>query len=55
MARVGENTPSKIIGIAPDTKYAFNRIEIRTQYNGSNNSFLKVPRVITSLFTMEII
>jgi hypothetical protein len=55
MARIGENTPSKIIGIAPDTKYAFNRIEIRTQYNGSNNTFLKEQRVISSLFTMDTI
>jgi hypothetical protein len=55
MARVGENTPSKIMGIAPDTKYAYNRIEIRTQYSGSGNTFPKEQRVITSLFTMEII
>jgi hypothetical protein len=55
MARIGENTPSKITGIASDTKYPCNRIEIRTQYNGSNNTFLKEPRVITSFFTMEII
>ncbi|MDR0491469.1 MAG: DUF4469 domain-containing protein [Oscillospiraceae bacterium] len=53
MTRLGENNPKKITGIAPDTQHAYNRIEIRTQFNGSNNSFLKEPRIIVSLFTTE--
>jgi hypothetical protein len=53
MTRVGENNPSKITGIAPDTEYAQNRIEIRTQFNGTKDTFLKEPRVITSAFILE--
>jgi hypothetical protein len=55
MARMGENGAAKITGIAPDTLYAYNRIEIRTQFNGSGSNFLKEPRVITGLFTAEVI
>jgi hypothetical protein len=51
--RVAENTPAKITGIAVDTGYAYNRIEIRTQYAGATDRFLKVPRVITSGFVVE--
>jgi hypothetical protein len=54
MARIGENNPGKITGIAPDTLYAYNRIEIRTQHSGSGGIILKEPRVITSLFTAEV-
>jgi hypothetical protein len=53
VARLAENTPTKIIGKAPQTGYQSNRIEIRTQYSGSANTFLKDPRVITSLFVLE--
>jgi hypothetical protein len=55
MTRLGENNPAKITGIAPDTHYACNRIEIRTQFTGSGSNFLKEPRVIKSLFTMEVL
>ena len=51
--RVAENRSSKIIGIAPDTRYVHNRIEVRTQYTGSENAFLKAPRVIASNFIIE--
>jgi hypothetical protein len=53
MARMGDNNPARITGIAPDTQCAQNRIEIRTQYNGTNNTFLKEPRVIASVFVLE--
>jgi hypothetical protein len=52
-ARIAENTPSKIIGIAPQTRNTHNRIEIRSQYSGSSNTFLKTPRIITSSFVLE--
>jgi hypothetical protein len=55
MARIGENGTAKITGIAPDTHHCNNRIEIRTQYNGSNSSFLKEQRVIASLFILEVL
>jgi hypothetical protein len=55
MARLGENNPAKIAGIAPDTNCANNRIEIRTRFSGSGSVLLKEPRVITSLFTAEVI
>jgi hypothetical protein len=54
VARVGENHPSKIIGIAPETGSAQNRIEIRTQFSGANSILLKAPRVITSNFLVEL-
>jgi hypothetical protein len=50
---LAENSPSKIIGIAPDTGHVQNRIEIRTQYTGSSNKLLTKPRVITSRFVLE--
>jgi hypothetical protein len=53
MTRIGDNNPTRITGIAPDTQYSNNRIEIRTQYNGTNSTFLKEQRVITSLFVLE--
>jgi hypothetical protein len=51
--RIAENTPSKITGIAPQTKYPRNRIEIRTQFTSSGSILLKSPRVITSNFILE--
>jgi len=51
--RIAENTSSKIIGVAPQTGYQMNRIEVRTQYSGSNIAFLKAPRIITSDFVLE--
>jgi hypothetical protein len=51
--RIGENSGSMITGIAPITNHVKDRIEIRTQYNGSNISFLKNPRTITSSFVIS--
>ncbi|MDR0444200.1 MAG: DUF4469 domain-containing protein [Treponema sp.] len=51
--RIAENGSSKIIGIAPSTEHQHNRIEIRTQYTGSGNTFLKILRVIVSDFIIE--
>ena len=55
VTRIEENCHSRITGIAPRTKYPHNKIEIRTQYAGSPNSFLKWPRTITSGFTVEAV
>ena len=51
--RIAENGPSKIIGIAPGTGSSPVRIEVRTQYAGASNTFLKTPRIITSGFVLE--
>jgi hypothetical protein len=51
--RIAENNPCKIIGIAPNTGHVYNRIEVRTQYNGSGSSFLKKPRVVKTTFVVE--
>jgi hypothetical protein len=53
ITRIAENNPSKIIGIAPQTQYKYNKVEIRTQYNGTSNTFLKSPRNIDSSFVIE--
>jgi len=53
VTRIAKNLPSEIIGIAPDTEYMLNRIEIRTQSSGVGNRLLKTKRVITSDFTLE--
>jgi hypothetical protein len=53
VTRMVENSPGKLIGIIPETAWAFSKIEIRTQYAGSGNTFLKAPRVITSKFQIE--
>jgi hypothetical protein len=52
VTRIAENTAANIIGIAPNTGYMHNKIEIRTQYSGSN-TLLKAPRVISSSFNIE--
>jgi hypothetical protein len=51
--RIGENTPTRITGIAPATGYPKNRIEIHTWYSGSDKTHLKASRVITSPFVLE--
>jgi len=51
--RIGENTPSRITGIAPSTGHSKNRIEIHTWYSGSDKHHLKASRVITSPFILE--
>jgi hypothetical protein len=53
MTRIAENSPSQVTGIAPNTGYQQNRIEIRTQYSGTTNVYLKAPRTITSAFVIE--
>ena len=53
VTRIIENLPTKVIGIAPKTEWVENRIEIRTQFAGSNTRQLKAPRVITSSFVLE--
>jgi hypothetical protein len=50
--RIGENNGTMITGIAPTTGHPENKIEIRTQYTGSNTVLLKTPRKITSTFTL---
>jgi len=53
VTRMAENTASKVTGIAPQTGYQHNRIEIRTQYTGSGTNTLKSPRTIVSGFILE--
>ena len=53
VTRIGENSATRIMGIAPDTHHAQNRIEVRTQYTGSGTTYLKTPRVIVSSFIIE--
>jgi len=52
VTRIVENNPSKIVGIAPQTGYQRNRIEVRTQFTTGNNT-LKNVRIITSPFILE--
>jgi len=53
VARILENTPSKIMGIIPpSTGYLLNKIEIITQYT-SGSATLTAPRTITSPFIIE--
>jgi len=52
VSRILENTPSKVMGIAPNTGYQTNKIEIITQYS-TGNVTLTAPRAITSPFTLE--
>jgi len=51
--RIIENTPTKIVGTAPQTGYQRNRIEIHTQFVKSGSELLKTPRIITSPFILE--
>jgi hypothetical protein len=51
--RIAENSATKIIGIAPQTGLAHNRIEVRTRYAGSGTTLLKAPRVIAGGFVLE--
>ena len=54
VTRLGKNTPSEITGLAPFTGNTETRIEIRTQYMGSGEKFLKSPRTIVSSFTLNV-
>jgi len=51
--RIAENSASKVTGVTPAVPGQYIKFEIRTQYAGSGSNFLKVPRVITSGFTLE--
>ena len=53
VTRIAKHTPTMIIGIAPKTGFAANRIEIRTQYTGSGSTSLKTPRSINSSFILD--
>ena len=53
VTRIAENTSSKIIGIAPATGEAHNRIEVRTQYSGSGVTLLRAVRTIAGSFVLE--
>jgi hypothetical protein len=53
VTRIVENTPNKIIGIIPETTWAYSKIEIHSQFASSGTVFLKTPRVISSEFTLE--
>jgi hypothetical protein len=53
VTRIVENSANKIIGIIPETSWAYCKLEIHTQYSGSTTVFLKNTRVITSEFTLE--
>jgi len=50
---IAENSPSKIVGIVPQTEYPQYRIQIRTQYSASGSTLLKTPRTIESTFTLD--
>jgi hypothetical protein len=47
-----ENHSTTIVGIIPETSYKRARIEVHTQYGGSDN-YLKTPRIITSKFIVR--
>jgi hypothetical protein len=54
LTRIMENTVGKIIGVMhKSTGFTRNRVEIRTQFTGSANKFLKDVRIITSNFVLE--
>jgi hypothetical protein len=53
VSRIGDNNPTRITGITPNTGHIQNKIEIRTQYTGVPDKFLKTPRIITSSFILE--
>ena len=53
VTRIVENSANKIIGIIPETNWAYCKLEIHTQYSGSSTVFLKNTKVITSEFTLE--
>ena len=51
--RILENTPSKIVGLAPHMAYPHSRIEIVTKYTAGH--LLSEARTITSPFTVEAV
>ncbi|MDR0497631.1 MAG: DUF4469 domain-containing protein [Treponema sp.] len=53
VTRIAKNNPSEVTGIAPDTSFTNNRIQIRTQYSGNSTTFLKTTRIINSVFVIE--
>jgi len=53
VTRLGENAPSRVTGIALQTGYRHNRIEVRTMFGGDPKRPLKEMRTITSPFSIE--
>ena len=53
VTRLAENSPTKLTGLAPDTGYLQNRIEVRTQFTSTGSRLLKNPKTIKSAFIIE--
>ena len=53
VARVAENSPTKITFITPSTGHQFNKIEVRTLFSGDPKRPLKAIRTVSSAFTVE--
>jgi len=53
VSRIGKNNPSEVTGIAPDTGFKNNRVEIRTQFSQTSQKPLKKVRTITTSFALE--
>jgi len=53
VTRFNENDPTTLRGIIPEVEWAYNKIEIRTQFSGTAGKPLKSLRVITSSFILE--
>jgi hypothetical protein len=54
VTRMAENSPTKLTGTLPaSTGHSKNKLEICTQFSGTEDRFLKELRVISSPFTLE--
>ena len=52
--RIAENSATRVTGIIPEVCHKHSKLEIRTQFTGTNNPALKNPRTITSSFVIEV-
>lgn len=55
VSRISKNYPACVSGIAVDTGFPHNRLEIRTQFSASSGSPLKTVRTITSPFIVQAV
>jgi hypothetical protein len=49
VTRIGDNTSTRITGIAPNTEHARNKIEIRTQFSGSGGAYWRKNMAVETL------
>jgi len=54
-ARLNQNIAGRLAGVVPQLANGLWRVVVKTQYNGTSNTFLKNPKIMTSLFELNAV